>query len=185
MDMRPHLQIQTIIKAITEDIIPALDQGNQLAMQSAQLAIGTLTLISQHLPLEYRFDCDELGRLVSAAGTLGEKASDGGSYTASAKEELDAARISGREVLERARAEPAEILAAIRRLRSATAETVRATYAEGGEATQAQVAKVILSVSAEQLLRDRSWLLMQGWEPDPKAVPAIEGLLTPVAGRAS
>src|SRR5216683_4529375 len=70
MQMRPQLQIQGIIKALKEDIIPALDQTNQLAMQSAQLAIGTLALISQHLPLEFRYDCDELGRLIEAAEVL-------------------------------------------------------------------------------------------------------------------
>lgn len=60
MQMRPQLQIQTIIKAMMEDVLPALDQTNQLAMQSAQLTIGTLTLIAQHLPLEYRYDCSTL-----------------------------------------------------------------------------------------------------------------------------
>jgi hypothetical protein len=35
-----------------------------------------------------------------------------------------------------------------------------------------------LVMSKQQLLRDRSWLLMQGWEPDPKSVPGIAELLT-------
>jgi hypothetical protein len=37
-------------------------------------------------------------------------------------------------------------------------------------------------MSREQLLRDRSWLLMQGWEPDPKSIPAIDTLLAPIQG---
>lgn len=180
MEMRPQLQIQTIIKAIMEDILPALDQTNQLAMQSAQLAIGTLTLISQHLPLEYRYDCDELTRLVDAAETLQQQAR-GGEQTESAVKALETAAALSRDVLDRARAEPGELLSAIHQMRAATADTVRAVYAEGDESTQSSVQDTILTMSKAQLLRDRSWLLMQGWEPDPKAVSAIDTLLTPVS----
>lgn len=175
MEMRPQLQIQTIIKALMEDILPALDQTNQLAMQSAQLAIGTLTLISQHLPLEYRYDCDELTRLVDAADTLQAHAADSALADTAKK---------ARDVLARARAEPGEILDAIHQMRAATAETVRTVYAQGDEATQAAVQSTVLAMSKDQLLRDRSWLLMQGWEPNPEAVPAIDTLLKPVGGAA-
>ena len=176
MEMRPQLQIQTVIKAMMEDVIPAMDQSNQLAMQSAQLTIGTLMLISQHLPLEYRYDCDELTRLLATSKTLATQAS--GLATTS---ELAAASTVAADVLDRARAEPAEILDAIRRLRAATADTVRAVYAEGTDAAQATVEKTVLAMSKEQLLRDRSWLLMQGWEPNPALVPAIDSLLAPIA----
>jgi len=175
MEMRPQLQIQTIIKALIEDVLPALDQNNQLAMQSAQLAIGTLTLISQHLPLEYRYDCDELTRLVDTADTLQAHAADNALADTAKK---------ARDVLARARAEPGEILGAIHEMRAATADTVRAVYAHGNEAAQAAVQSTVLAMSKDQLLRDRSWLLMQGWEPDPKAVPAIDTLLKPVGGAA-
>lgn len=180
MEMRPQLQIQTIIKAMTEDVIPALDQTNQLAMQSAQLTIGTLMLISQHLPLEYRYDCDELARLLATAETLKTQAKGGETTSAAVACLKESARV-GADVLSRAKAEPSEILAVIHALRASTSDTVRAVYAEGGEATQNAVQGTVLAMSKEQLLRDRSWLLMQGWEPDPKAVPAIDTLLAPIA----
>lgn len=87
-------------------------------------------------------------------------------------------------MLARARAEPGEILDAIHQMRAATAETVRTVYAQGDEATQAAVQSTVLAMSKDQLLRDRSWLLMQGWEPNPEAVPAIDTLLKPVGGAA-
>ena len=179
MQLRPQIQIQAVIKAMMEDVIPALDQTNQLAMQSAQLTIGTLTLIAQHLPLEYRYDCDELARLVSLAGTLGTQAK-GSADADNVVKELAAAAASGTDVLDRARAEPAEIVDAVRRLCSATGEAVRAVFKAGTEAAQAAAQAAVLSMSKEQLLRDRSWLLMQGWEPDPKSVPAIDTLLAPL-----
>jgi hypothetical protein len=176
MQLRPLLQIQTIIKAMTEDIIPALDQTNQLAMQSAHLTIGTLALIAQHLPLEYRYDCDELARLIEIAKSLGAQLKPGGGATAAA--ELTEAGKVGSDVLSRARAEPGEIVDAVRRLRAASAKAVTAVYAAGDETAQAAVQKSVLSISKQQLLRDRSWLLMQGWEPDPKSIPGIAELLT-------
>jgi hypothetical protein len=179
MEIRPQLQIQTIIKAMIEDVIPALDQTNQLAMQSAQLTIGTLHLIAQHLPLAYRYDCDELGRLLTAAETLRGQV-QGGDAARQALVELKEAGRAGADVLGRARAEPAEVLAAVHGLRAAVAAAVRAVYAEGSESAQLLVEATVLAMSKEQLLRDRSWLLMQGWEPDPKAVPAIDTLLAPV-----
>lgn len=182
MEMRPLLQIQTVIKAMMEDVIPALDQSNQLAMQSAQLTIGTLALIAQHLPLEYRYDCDELSRLVTAANALAAQAS-GGEKTGAALASMSEASRVANDVLDRARAEPSEILDSIRSLRAATADTVRAVYAEGSDQVQAQVEATVLALSKEQLLRDRSWLLMQGWEPNPQAVPAIDTLLAPLGQR--
>ena len=176
MEMRPQLQIHTVIKAMMEDVIPAMDQSNQLAMQSAQLTIGTLMLIAQHLPLEYRYDCDELARLLATSKTLVTQASG-----LAASSELAAAGTVAADVLDRARAEPSEILDAIRSLRAATADTVRAVYAEGSDSVQASVEKTVLAMSREQLLRDRSWLLMQGWEPNPALVPAIDTLLAPIA----
>ncbi len=176
MQLRPLLQIQTIIKAMTEDIIPALDQTNQLAMQSAHLTIGTLALIARHLPLEYRYDCDELARLIECGKSLGAQLKPKGGLTAAA--ELTEAGKVGSDVLSRARAEPGEIVEAVRRLRAASAKVVTAVYEAGDEAAQAAVQKTVLVMSKHQLLRDRSWLLMQGWEPDPKSVPGIAELLT-------
>jgi len=180
MQLRPDIQLQTVIKAMMEDVIPAMDQTNQLAMQSAQLTIGTLTMIAQHLPLAYRFDCDELSRLVDTAKLLKEQV-DGGSETKVAVDNLKLAQAVAEDVLSRAKAEPSEILDAIRTLRSATGDTVRAVYEEGEERVIKTVESTVLDSSKQQLLRDRSWLLMQGWEPDPESVPAIESLLPAIA----
>jgi len=181
MEMRPDLQIKTVIKAMTEDVIPALDPDNQLAQQAAQLTIGTLTLIAQHLPLEYRFDCDELRRLIEFAEQL-KRDAGGGAGTALALAELTAAAETGADVIDRARAEPSELLDAIRLLRAAGSRTVAAVFSESDETTRKAVQATVLASSKEQLLRDRAWLIIQGWEPNPESVPRIEELLPPVSG---
>lgn len=177
MQLRPDIQLQTVIKAMMDDVIPALDQTNQLAMQSAQLTVGTLSLMAQQLPLAYRYDCDELARLINA-GKLLRIQIKGDHKAASALAELEETIGTSMAVLERAKAEPAELLASIRSLRSVTGDTVRTIYEEASETTIASVEETILTNAKEQLLRDRSWLLTQGWEPDPESVPAIETLLS-------
>lgn len=179
MQLRPDIQIQTIIKALMEDIIPALDQSNQLAMQSAQLAIGTLSLMAQHLPLAYRYDCDELTRLVETADKLKAQSVESAEGT---QAQLESATSNAKDVLDRAKADPSELLSAIRALREASGDLVRSVYEVGSEEAIAKTESTILASSKEQLLRDRSWLLMQGWEPNPEAVPAIDTLL-PVVGQ--
>jgi hypothetical protein len=89
----------------------------------------------------------------------------------------------GSDVLGRARADPAEVLEAVRRLRSAAVQAVQAAHLDGSEGTRTSIASTVLSLSKSQLLRDRSWLLLQGWEPDPKSVPVIDDLLASEPGR--
>jgi hypothetical protein len=67
-------------------------------------------------------------------------------------------------------------------LRAATSQLVRAAYRDGETAALQQVESIVLNVSKDQLLRDRSWLLMQAWEADPAALPKIQDLLANAGG---
>ncbi|MCK9285355.1 MAG: hypothetical protein M0P39_13860, partial [Rhodocyclaceae bacterium] len=60
MDLRPALQVQTVIKAMTDVVLPAVDPNNKLAQEQARLVIGMLHLVMQRQPLMYRYDRDEL-----------------------------------------------------------------------------------------------------------------------------
>jgi hypothetical protein len=176
MQLRYPIQIQSMIKALTDVVLPAVDPANKLAQEQSRLIIGMLTLMSKQLPLQFRFDCDELHRLVGFAQQLQEQAK-GAASTRTAVAELTSQARTAAGVLERAQADPEELLGSIRSLRAAIATVVTAVSLEGDEATVAGVQQTVLSKSKDQLLRDRSWLLMQGWEPDPASVPAIETLL--------
>jgi len=85
---------------------------------------------------------------------------------------------SGSGVLARAKADPGELLDAIRQLRSTCGKAVDAIYREGDASSKNLLKKTVLSISSEQLLRDRSWVSAQGWEPHPESIPAVEQLLS-------
>lgn len=176
MQMRPEIQIKSVLKAMTDVILPALDPANQLAQEQVRLCMGLLDLLSRQLPLQYRFDCDELTRL-RAMGEQLLPLADRQTVDAGTLQALDdAVRTSG-DVLARAKADPAEIVESVRTLRAVTGAAVRQACAGGVPSDTRRLERVVLDSSREQLLRDRTWLLPQGWESDPKAFAPIESLL--------
>lgn len=176
MDIRPEFQLQTVIKAMTDVIAPALDPNNKLAQEQAQLAIGVLNIVSQRLHLLYRYDKDELARSLTLAETLAEQ-------TASLPEASQALHAlansveNGADVLDRARADPDELRNANFDLREKVGALITAVYGASDTNALKQVSATVTAHAKEQLLRERAWLINQGWESDPKAIPAIETLL--------
>jgi hypothetical protein len=177
MQLRPDIQIQSMIKAMIDVVIPSVDAANELAIQQAQLVLGHLVLMAQRMPLQYRADRDELDRLVAYAADIQTRSGTHGL----ALPDLIA---EGADVLERARAEPSEILSTSRKLTEAVDHVIRSIFISDDAALQQSVQTATLAMSKDQLLRNRAWLIMQGWEPDPASVPAIETLLplVPTAG---
>ncbi len=175
MQLRPDIAIHAIVKSLTDAVLPAVDPNNKLAVEQLQLSIGLLSMIEQRLPLEFRFDCDELRRLLDFADEL--KKHGAGS---AALAEFSAAAEAGADVLRRAQAGPDQVLAAVRRLRATGAALAAAAYRDGSPGQRTAVMKTVLSMSEEQLLRDRAWVSPQGWEPLPEAVPPIAELLSAI-----
>lgn len=182
MQMRPQIQIKSVIKALTDVVLPAVDPDNKLAQEQARLAIGLLTLLSQQLPVQYAFDCDELQRLLACSDQL-RRTVKGGAETTAALAELSRVTDAGTQALAGTGTSPDALLHAVRALRAATGALITQAHRDGDPACRPALRKQVLEMSKEQLLRDRSMLLMQGWEPDPKAVPALQTLLTPAAPR--
>lgn len=173
MQIRTDLALQAVLKSLTEVIAPAVDRGDKMAQEQIGLVVGLLTLISARLPIAFAYDCDELARLIELAKQIAP---------AAGSDELEAAVDRGAGTLERALVSPADLTAAIEDLRGVIGNAANTlpsrTDASGRAATRA-----VLDAASEQLLRERSWVLMQGWESDPATVPDLEALLAPAAGR--
>ena len=176
MELRPAIQIQTIIKAMTDVVMPAVDPNNKLAQEQTQLVVGMLHLLAQRMPLMHRYDCDELSRFLALADTLQDQAK-GLPGAAEALHALANTSEVGQDVLNRARAEPAELEAANFNIRKKVGALISTIYAGNDAANLKHISSTITAHAKEQLLRERSWLIMQGFEADPKSVPAIETLI--------
>ena len=177
MQTRPDLQIKSILKAMNDVVLPAVDPDNKLAQEQVRLCMGLLGLMAKQLPLQFRFDCDELTRLTAFSSELQRIAAGAGAQTREVLADLEKATAESSTLLERTKVAPGQIEQAVRVMREATGARISSVFRDGDEATQDRVQKVTLAMSREQLLRERAWVITQGWEPDPKAVPPIEELL--------
>lgn len=176
MQLRSEIQIASMIKAMKDVVIPALDSGNRLAMEQSQLIVGMLNLMASQLPIQFQFDRDELGRLTGSLAALAAICAEAPALQATAAR-LHEQQTAAADLHARCSVDPAELTAAVRALRA----TVGAVVVEAGQqapvATAERIEGVVLALSREQLLRDRAIVAPQGWEADPAAVPPIRELL--------
>jgi hypothetical protein len=178
MQMRPNIQITSVIKAMTDVVLPAIDPANKLAIEQSQLILGILNLLASQLPVQFRFDRDELSRLCQYAHKLGAiSVSD--THAGGALAALGASSAAAASVLEQCQLDPAELTSSVRHMREAMGELVCALATTSDLDNQLRVERIFIEMSKEQLLRDRSLMKMQGWEVDPEALSDIELLLGP------
>ncbi len=176
MELRPDLLLRAAAKAMTDVVLPALDTDNKLAQEQGQLVLASLNFVVQRIPQLYRFDCDELARSVEFAAKLGKIAATAGA-AAEFAQPVALTMANGTELLARARANPAEIEAANRDLREKIGALVAALCAEASAELLSQVGRAVTENAAEQLLRDRSWVAPQGWEPGGAGLVDLDELL--------
>jgi hypothetical protein len=180
MQLRPDIQIQSVLKAFADVILPALDPTNPLAQEQARLCIGHLSVIAARLDLQYRFDRDELDRWLELVRRLRQQP-EAASLAPTTCATLTELAAGAEDVLARARAEPQELVEAVHALRKALGQLVQEACANDPQGTRSgDLEHAVMRATKEQLLRERSWLTPQGWESDPAAIPPIESLLSPV-----
>lgn len=182
MDVRPDIQIQSMIKAMIDVVLPAVDPEHKMAQEQARLVIGTLQLVAKRLPIAYRYDVDELRRYVASAHDL--VAEVGEDLGGAAVAQLVTLAAHGGAVLEGARSEPVEIESAIFELRSAVGELVQAAKLRGSSKVRKTVRRLVLEAAKIELERERALVVDMGFETDPANFPIpIENQLPALQGR--
>jgi len=176
MELRPSFQIPALIKSLTDVVLPAVDPANKLAQEQGQLIVGMLHLMAQRLPLQYRYDCVELDSYLKLAGQLAPQAATIPEASA-ALAALTAAVDDGRRLLTGAGVEPPALEAANQRLRAAVGALVTAAAATSDDAALRAVNTAVMDHAQAQLLRERAWVALQGWEGPASGLPAVETLL--------
>ena len=176
MNIRPRLQLQTTLTAMRDVIVPAIDPANKVALEQAQLVIGMLVLLEKTLPLAYRYDRDELRRTLQLATTLQQSLADvEGEHSTLC--ELASSSAAAADVLDRAKADPFELEAAVGDLRAKIGALITEVYPRTHGSLQATVSGAVLASAKEQLIRERAWVVCQGWESDPSSLASIETVI--------
>jgi len=156
-----ELRIQNLIKALSQVVLPAIDPGNALAREQAQLVIGHLQLIAVQWDKALPFEAQSLAALRELGQRLAS-AAEGGSATVQAAAQL-------REALA-VREDGAALGSAIDSL-------IRAASADGAAGFRAQLDQAVLEHGALQAWRERVWFAGNGLDPDPSALPSIDEML--------
>jgi hypothetical protein len=173
MQLRPEFEIATMIRAMKDVVIPAVDPDNRLAVEQSQLVLGMLALLARQLPVQFRFDRDELARLAASAQRLERLCAAEPTLAERARALASLATAAG-ERLARSAVDPSELVSASRDLRAEIGALASEAGDVAGAEPAAAIEREVLELSREQLLRDRAYLAPQGFEP---GLPAIEDLL--------
>ena len=176
MNFRYPIQIKTAIRAMQEVVMPSIDQSNKMATEQAGLVVAMLQLLERTLPLSYRYDCDELTRSIALAEEL-RGAIDGVPVLQAMSEQMAASAAAARDTLDRALADPGELELACRNIRAAISILVTTAINEAPPQKREAVMRLTINSSKEQLLRERTWVISQGWESEPEKLPPIETLI--------
>lgn len=161
------LQLQVAIKALQDAVAPAVDEGNSVAKEQLQLAIGTLSIVRSRLPLERRY----VRRLAEDAIGMGEKLSEllrkQSAQTQSLKSALEEMRVA----LGDPEADTWEIEAARKGLNTVISETIEAV------SLTPELQAMVVRESELPINRERAWYVDSGFEQDKKSLKPIEELL--------
>ena len=155
------LQLQAVIKALGDTVMPALDPANRVAAEQLSLSLATLGMVRARLPLASRREWQELQNMIG----LGEAVAALGDFNA-----LDAALADAAVVRDDANPQPFARTKATRAIGAATSAVVTAGASDA-------VMRAVVTHSKPATDLSRAWSLPAGFEPDPDEVPALESLL--------
>ncbi len=162
------LQLQAVIKALTDTVMPAIDPANKMAVEQAGLAVATLSMARNRLPLVRRLARHGLQMAIAMAEELV-------AAIPTAAAGLAAPLAAGREALQ----DPAHDTAAIDAVQRALNDAIGALIDDSSNAPHIAAIEAII-IRRGKLATDlgRAWTMPSGFEPNPASVPTIESLLS-------
>lgn len=157
--MTPNVdeRLASVIRALTEVILPHLPPEASLAQEQAQLAVGHLQILRAQIDAVPTYEREELDDAIAIGEALHSGVS-GGAATQSARAALAATL---------ATAVPVDALAG-RRHRQAIHDAIecliRGTAEDGDAAGKAALSRIILDMEGSRALKDRHWFAPFGFD---------------------
>ena len=159
------LQLQTAIKALGDNIKPAVDPDDKVAVEQLGIVMATLAMVRERLPSERRFIRRVLGDEIGVAVDVGAAVGNEAVFT----DDIAAAR--------RALADPELDTAELENIRSALTSRTVSVIAEAGAAGLDALTPVLLKGAKPPLERLRAWCIPSGFEPYASEIKALDSLI--------
>ena len=150
-------RLASIIRSLTDIILPALPREAGLAQEQTHLAIGHLKIIRAQLDSTPAYEIDELVDARTLAAALLSKGA-GGSATTAAMSVLSTAleQDTGDEHPRQSRV----------RINRAIDELIRQLSVDGTPDFRAFAADTVVRMQGERALKDRKWFALMGFDSD-------------------
>lgn len=163
-------QLAAVIKALSDNVLPAVDGRNPMASEQIQLCLATLGLVKAHLPDLHRYQRRDLETHLELARELAQLAVQAGVTINAITPTLEASS----KTLADPEMGASEIEQQARRLKESIATLIAMTR---GTRVESEVATVTLKAEEIVILRSRAWSIGMGFEPDPSQIPPLNQLL--------
>ena len=147
-------RLASVVRALTEVILPHLPPEASLAQEQAQLAVGHLQIIRGQLDAAPEFERGELADAVALGKVLHDKVTGG--------ESTQAARLALASAL--AEADGSDVRGQRKAIHIAVQGLVRAVSRDGDANGRATLSREILAAEAERSQKDRVWMAPFGFD---------------------
>ena len=170
------LRIQSMIRSMQEVVIPAIPGSQRLALDQANIIVGNLRIMAEQHDKLYQYELVELREYASLVGKMAE-AVVGGAASQAAKDGARLALESAAEVVGQSIPTQTEIAALTRSMKSAADALLRAAYEDGEPGFRAVAGAAVMRQSESQIMRERRWFRMAGFELEPEKLATLEQVL--------
>jgi len=162
------LRIATLLKALSETVLPAVDRGNSAAVEQLHLVVGSLKLLREQIDYAHWFEVVDARSMAALIDRL------------AAEIDSDASRqavVTAAEMLAIAHRHDVTLTTvrdANRTLRNAISALAAASHAAADAGAGKRVQSMILAHSEGQISRERAFIAATGFDVFPDTLVSIE-----------
>lgn len=171
-----ELRLQSLLRAMLEVILPAIDRSQQLAIDQANIMIGTLRILLDQNDKAYDFRMVELRQYAGQVRELLAIA-EGGSETDAACRAAGAVLAQVGPIAALPIPSQAALTKSVLAIKTAADELLRAAFADGNPNFRRAAGRLVVDHGGSELLRERVWVRRAGFEADPSKLPSMEDTL--------
>lgn len=170
------LRIQTMLRSMSDTVIPSIPEQESVSREQAYLVMAHLRVIADQIDRGFQFQLAELKDFVTLNLVLSAKATGGVASEACAR----AAKLCAdraRPLTELEVPSQSEIDALILELRQTADDLVKASIADGTQAFRDYVSAAVTDHAKRQLTRERILSRKTGFDADADRLPDAESVL--------
>ncbi|MFW2830315.1 hypothetical protein [Sphingomonas sp. ID0503] len=161
------LQLQVVLKALRDTVMPAIEPAQRMAVEQLGLSIATLAMVRARLPYAAAREWQDLSDAVALAKAV-------------ASDRLARSITHGEALLAKVCPEPRALTAARQAILTEVSAEVNDAQGDRAEALM----RIVIEKSKPSTDLARAWSKVAGFEPDPAEVPELESLLAKPASAA-